>query len=65
MKEQIRNPHPFDMSSYYTGLVCVLGGADRKKDKKENSTQRNARTEDSYKLDWSFLKKNSRKTRLS
>lgn len=60
MKELIRNPHPFDMSNYYTGLICVLGGVDRRKEKK--IAQEKPRTQDSYKLDWSFLKKNTKGT---
>jgi hypothetical protein len=58
MNERIQNPHPFDMSSYYTGHICVLGGVDRR-DKKQVSTPSTKASEDSYKLDWSFLKKTS------
>ena len=54
MNEKIRNPHTFDMSSYYTGLICVLGGVDRQKEKKNREAE--LRREETYKLDWSFLK---------
>jgi hypothetical protein len=60
MKELFRNPHPIDMSNYFNGDVCVLGGRDFEREEKESpkreirSTQTDKKR--SYELDWSFLK---------
>ncbi len=60
MNERMQNPHPFDMSSYFKGLVFVLGGVDRPKGKRSSTTQLKRHSDDNYKLDWSFLKKNQK-----
>lgn len=59
MKERNRDPHPFDMSNYLQGLTFVVGGKDIDKDEKELIKEQNrSSANSSYKLDWSFLKKN-------
>jgi hypothetical protein len=57
MKRPFRNPHPFDMSNYFSGLTCVVGGRDFDLEEKEvkEKTKQEKEKED-YDLDWSFLK---------
>jgi hypothetical protein len=66
MGQSFKNPHPFDMSTYYSGQICVLGGRDYEHDDKKAAQQSNEKIQEkniSYELDWSFLKSNSKKTK--
>lgn len=59
------NPHPFDMSNYYSGQTFILGGKDFNAPEKE-TVKVKASTDSKLpiKLDWSFLhrtEKNSAK----
>jgi hypothetical protein len=58
MKQRFYNPHSFDMSHYFTGLVCVLGGRDLESESDEQSQRFDEIIDHniSYQLDWSFLK---------
>ena len=58
MNQPIRNPHTFDMSNYLMGLTYELGGRDLEKDEKKSEMVKKDSSSESYKLDWSFLKKN-------
>jgi hypothetical protein len=63
MSNRIRNPHTFDMSNYFSGITYVLGGRDF--DREENEIVADKKTvmpEKKIELDWSFLKKNLRKS---
>lgn len=54
---RFRNPHPFDMSNYFSGLTCVIGGRDFDQEEKFSSeNEKNEESAKSYDLDWSFLK---------
>ena len=62
MKFQHKNPHTFDMSNYYSGMTCVVGGRDFEmeektgtKIEKEMSVIRSEK-KIAKELDWSFLK---------
>lgn len=57
MKSPIKNPHPFDMSSYFLGGMCVLGGRDFEREEKDPKRAQTAhKKKTNYELDWSFLK---------
>ncbi len=61
MKYRFRNPHPFDMSNYFSGLTCVVGGRDFELEEKEARREREREVpetgeKEQFKLDWSFLK---------
>jgi hypothetical protein len=61
MNHRFRNPHPFDMNNYFSGLTCVVGGRDfdlEEKEQKDRKNKKKERTE--YHLDWSFLKRPAR-----
>ena len=59
MKTHLKNPHTFDMSNYYSGTTYMIGGRDFEREEKETAKPRvsDLKRLDSYKLDWSFLKK--------
>lgn len=58
MNRRFLNPHTFDMNSYYSGQMFVLGGKDIEREEKEkNSKQSGKDKKISHELDWSFLKK--------
>lgn len=64
MNDRFKNPHPFDMSNYFTGNVCVLGGRDFDREEKEVSAKELAENKDKkFELDWSFLKSVTRARR--
>ncbi len=59
MKYRFRNPHPFDMSNYFSGLTCVVGGRDFELEEKEARLEGElpkSEDQEQFKLDWSFLK---------
>lgn len=57
MNHRFRNPHPFDMSNYFSGLTCVVGGRDFDHEEKENDEKEiKQRDKQEYDLDWSFIK---------
>jgi hypothetical protein len=59
MNRRFRNPHPFDMSNYFSGLTCVVGGRDfdhEEKERPEVDEKQKTPSKDTYELDWSFLK---------
>jgi hypothetical protein len=60
MKSRFQNPHTFDMSNYYSGNICILGGLDLNRDEKETKPEFSPKSDEKpvIKLDWSFLKKN-------
>jgi hypothetical protein len=58
MNQPIKNPHTFDMSNYLMGLTYELGGKDLEQDEKKAEEVRKDSSSETYKLDWSFLKKN-------
>jgi hypothetical protein len=59
MNKRIRNPHTFDMSDYFSGIVYVVGGRDFEAEENEKIIEKNTlRDEKKIELDWSFLKKN-------
>lgn len=60
MKTDHRNPHTFDMSNYLQGLTFVVGGKDFEKEEKTPEGHKKNNELNSYKLDWSFLKKNKK-----
>lgn len=62
MKERFKNPHPVDMSDYLMGLNYVIGGRDfDKEDRGADKEKKDSQLQPTYKLDWSFLTKKSRK----
>jgi hypothetical protein len=58
MAHRFRNPHPFDMSNYFSGLTCVVGGRDFDHEEKEQNDKIKEKKKDreDYDLDWSFLR---------
>lgn len=59
MKDLFKNPHPFDMNDYYSGLTYVIGGRDFEKEEKfplPSEKQDPNRKTIKQELDWSFLK---------
>jgi hypothetical protein len=57
MQHRFRNPHPFDMSNYYSGLTCVVGGRDFDREEyDEQEREEKEKEKHDYDLDWSFLK---------
>lgn len=58
MNRRFRNPHPFDMSNYFSGLTCVVGGRDFDLEERETAPKEKKEKEEKkdYDLDWSFLK---------
>lgn len=57
MSHRFRNPHPFDMSNYFSGLTCVVGGRDFDHEEKELKEKiQEKKDKEEYDLDWSFLK---------
>lgn len=63
MNDRIRNPHTFDMSNYFTGLTYMVGGRDFDRDEnKKVADEKSAQAEKKIELDWSFLRKNLRKS---
>jgi hypothetical protein len=57
MNKRFRNPHPFDMSNYFSGLICVVGGRDFDKEELDHQERETKEKEEqNYDLDWSFLK---------
>lgn len=63
MNDRIRNPHTFDMSNYFSGLTYMVGGHDFDRDEtKKIADEKSARPEKKIELDWSFLRKNLRKS---
>lgn len=63
MNDRMKNPHTFDMSNYFTGQTYIIGGRDFDRDETKNvSDDKTAQTEKKIELDWSFLRKNLRKS---
>lgn len=59
MNKRFRTPHTFDMSNYFFGQTFEVGGIDFDREEKESTELPRAEIKqtDSFKLDWSFLKK--------
>lgn len=63
MKTNYKNPHTFDMSNYLQGLTFVVGGKDFDQEEKVPESKEKEKELNSYKLDWSFLKKGPKTTK--
>ena len=61
MNDRFKNPHTFDMNTYYTGQIFVLGGRDFEREENEYTPKVVSKTttenKQPIKLDWSFLGK--------
>ncbi len=66
MNKRFRTPHTFDMSNYFYGQIFEVGGRDFEREEKEATllTRPELKRAESFKLDWSFLKK-TKKMRTS
>lgn len=62
MSDRFKNPHTFDMSNYFSGHTYVVGGRDFEREENETASDKTVRPEIKVELDWSFLKKNLRKS---
>jgi hypothetical protein len=66
MDKRFKNPHTFDMSNYYFGMVHAVGGRDFEREEKEAVRQEDLdkkKEKNAFELDWSFLKSVTRSRR--
>lgn len=64
MNPDIKNPHTFDMSNYYSGMTYMIGGRDFDREKIDSSKKEvkiNSEKNDPAELNWSFLKSSANK----
>lgn len=64
MKDRPKNPHPFDMSTYLHGQTFEIGGKEGENEIiSRPATDQRKKT--SHRLDWSFLRRASKKMKRS